>query len=367
MLHGRFSDGVSPLTHDAEVTRAESGLIIVVPRQTMRLSWAFENVHWEKLGAESRLTLIENELDTGARLALNTVMLEREFARDLRRFRTRRAGEADAKRIAFWSVSAIASLAFILLVGLPFFARVATPLIPYSWEVKLGESVEKDVLEMVSKGKPSRLCTLPGTPGRAALDEMTRRLTANLSLRGPLKVDVVDIDITNAFALPGGRIFLFREVIEKATSADEVAGVLAHEIGHVVHRHSMRAVLHDGALSVLAGLVLGDVTGGTSIALLGRMMLGSAFSREQERESDQVSVRLMQDAGADPRAINVFFRRLLKSEGGDGGAATFRSHPLTAERIENVDRMADDMPAARRPILSAAEWVALKNACKGKA
>lgn len=367
MLHGRYSDGVSPLTHDAEVTRTESGLIIAVPRLNAHFSWNFEDMHWEKLGLESRLTLIRQEIDTGARLSLNTAMLERDCAGDLRRFRTRRAGEAGGVRIAVWSVAAIASLAFILLVGLPFLARVATPLIPYSWEVKLGESVEKEVLEMVSQGKPSRLCTQPGTPGRAALDEMTRRLTASLPLRGPLKVDVVDIDITNAFALPGGRIFLFREVIEKAGSADEVAGVLAHEIGHVVHRHSMRAVLHDGALSVLAGLVLGDVTGGTSIALLGRMMLGSAFSREQERESDQVSVQLMQEAGADPRAINVFFRRLLKGEGGEGGSATFRSHPLTAERIENVDRMADDAPPAKRPILSAAQWAALKNACKGGA
>jgi Zn-dependent protease with chaperone function len=365
MLHGRYSDGVSPLTHDAEVTRMDGGLMISVPRRNLHVTWNFEDVHWEKLGAESRLTLIQQEIDTGARLSLNTALLERECTGDLRRFRTRRAGEAGGTRIALWSVAAIASLAFILLIGLPFFARVATPLIPYSWEVKLGESVEKDVLAMVSQGKPARLCTSPGTPGRAALDEITRRLTANLALKGPLKVDVVDIDITNAFALPGGRIFLFREVIEKASSADEVAGALAHEIGHVVHRHSMRAVLHDGALSVLAGLVLGDVTGGTSIALLGRMMLGSAFSREQERESDQVSVQLMQEAGADPRAINVFFRRLLKADGGEGVLATFRSHPLTAERIENVDRMADDAPPAKRPILSQGQWADLKNACKG--
>lgn len=364
MLHGRYSDGVSPLAHDAEVTRSDLGLMIAVPRLNSRILWSFEEVHWEKLGAESRLTRILQEIDTGARLSLNTAMLEREFAGDLTRFRTRRAGEADGKRIAFWSVAAIASLALLLFVGLPFFARIAAPLIPYSWEVKLGESVEKDVLDMVAKGKNTRLCTAPGTPGRAALDEMTRRLTVSQPLLGPLKVDVVDMDVTNAFALPGGRIFLFREVLEKATSADEVAGVLAHEIGHVVHRHSMRAVLHDGALSVLAGLVLGDVTGGTTIALFGRMMLGSAFSREQERESDEVSVRLMQEAGADPRAINIFFRRLVNAEAGGSIPSAFRSHPLTTERIENVDRMADEAAPAKRPILSPEQWAALKSACK---
>lgn len=364
MLHGRFSDGVSPLVHEAEVTRSATGLEIFVRGQAIRHAWPFEAVHLERLGAETRLTLIRNEIDTGARLSLNTIQMEREFSADLGRFRTRRAGEASGSRIALWSLAAAASLAFLLLVGLPFLARIAAPLIPYGWEVKLGESVEKELLEMVSGRRNVRLCTAAGTPGRAALDEMTRRLTASLALQGPLKVDVVDVGMTNAFALPGGRIFLFREVIEKASGADEVAGVLAHEIGHVVHRHSMRAVLHDGALSVLGGLVLGDVSGGTSLAILGRMMLGTAFSREQEREADQVSVRLMQEAGADPRAINVFFRRLLKGSGTEGGSAVFRSHPLTGERIDNVDRLAESAPPPRLPILPAEQWNALKNACR---
>lgn len=365
MLHGRYSDGVSPVAQDVEIERGEIGLMISVPRRAERVLWVFGEVFVEKLGLETRLSHIRQDIDTGARLSVNTLAFEQAFKGDLRRFRSRRAGEAGGMRIALWSLFAVASLALIFLVGLPAFARMAAPLVPYSWEVSLGQSVEKDVLAMVTPGggKP-RFCTEPGTPGRAALDEMAKRLTASLNLQGPLRIDVVDVQMTNAFALPGGRIFIFREVIEKAANADEVAGVLAHEIGHVVHRHSMRAVMHDGALSILVSMVLGDVTGGSAIALLSRMMLGSAYSRDQERDADEVSVRLMREAGADPRAINLFFRRLLKED--RGGVSAFRSHPLTEERIDTVDRLADDATGAPKPILSREAWNALRSAC-GKA
>lgn len=376
MLHARYIDGQRPLAHDAEVTRVEGGLAILVSRQGLRMLWRPEDIRIERDGAEIRLFPQAEAQESGEQLTLNRAAFEAIFAEDLARFRTKRAGEAGALRIAMWSVFAIASLAFILLVGLPFFAGVAAPLVPYRWEASLGESVEKEVLQMVGGGKEVPVCTRAGTPARAALDEMIGKLTSTLNLQGPLKVEVIDVAQTNAFALPGGRIFLFRPVIEKASSADEVAGVLAHEIGHVINRDAMRAVLHDGALSVLAGLVLGDVTGGTAIALLGRMALGSAYSRDKEREADLVSVRLMAASGADPRAINVFFKRLIRQEGegtepqsteprssGRGITNLFASHPLTDERIETVDRLADDSPAPRRPILSADQWRALKTAC----
>jgi Zn-dependent protease with chaperone function len=364
MLHGRYADGVRPVLHDAEIERIADGLELHVPRLGVKSTWPFGGVFVEYDKAEVRLIPVRNEVDSGERLALNRAAFEREFAADLGRFRRLRAGEASGWRIAGWTVAGLASLAFLLLVGLPFFAGVAAPLVPYSWEQQLGKGVEDEVLEMFGRGRKVRLCTDPGTPGRAALDEMTAKLTANRRLLGPLKVDVVDVPVINAFALPGGRIFLFRPVIERAASADEVAAVLAHEIGHVINRDSMRAVMHDGALSVLAGLIVGDVSGGTVIAIFGRMMLGSAFSREQEREADRVSVQLMREAGGDARALNLFFERLMQQEGKEGQSDLFRSHPLTEERIERVEQLAEDTPRPRGSILPPASWQALRRACE---
>jgi Zn-dependent protease with chaperone function len=364
MLHGRYADGVRPVLHDAEIQRVPAGLELHVPRLGLKAIWPLAGVFVEYDGAEVRLIPVRNEIDAGERLSLNRAAFEQEFGPVLGQFRRLRAGEASGWRIAGWSVAGLASLAFLLLVGLPFFASVAAPLVPYSWEERLGKGVEDEVLEMFGRGKKARLCTTPGTPGRAALDEMTTKLSANLRLHGPLKVDIVDVPIINAFALPGGRIYLFRPVIERASSADEVAAVLAHEIGHVVNRDSMRAVMHDGALSVLASLIIGDVSGGTFIAIFGRMMLGSAFSREQEREADRVSVQLMREAGADARALNLFFGRLLQQEGKEGQSDLFRSHPLTEERIERVERLTEDAPRPRGSILSPASWQALRRACE---
>jgi Zn-dependent protease with chaperone function len=369
MLRGHYVDGVRPVVQDVEVVAGPEGLAIRLSHAPAPVPWSYADILVEQDGLETRLIHVRREIDTGERLALNTLQFEQAFGAMRGRFRTRRPGEAGGWRIAGWSLLAAVSLALIVFVGLPAFARFGAPLVPYSWEVKLGRNVEQDVLQMVARGKPVSNCTEPGTPARAALDQMIAKLTVSLELKAPLRVDIINIPVINAFALPGGRIFLFRPVIEKAATPDEVAGVLAHEIGHVVKRDSMRAVLHDGALSVLAGMLLGDVTGGTAIALLGRTALGSAFSRDQEREADEISVRLMREAGADPRAINIFFRKLVAQEqkGGDGGLlSTFRSHPLTAERIEAVDRLAEaNEPARPQPILPREAWQALKSACAG--
>lgn len=366
MIHGRYSDGIRSTTHDVEVTRLESGIKITFPISGNTLIWSFPETRIEREIGEARLHRVREGVDAGERLSVNLTVFEAMFAGDLARLGKGRAGEAGPGRIALWTGLAIASMAVLFFVGLPFLARIIAPLVPYSWEVSLGKSVEPQVLEMVGQGKPAKLCGKPDGPGKTALNAMASRLVANTKLPGELKIDIVDLPVINAFALPGGRIFLFRPILEKATNPDEVAGVLAHEIGHVIHRDSMRALIHDSALSIIVGIVIGDVTGGGLIGGLGKMALGSAYSRENERDADKVSVDLMGQAGADPRAINIFFRRLTELEkgGGSGGLlAALNSHPITGERIAAVDAMSDKSPPPRAPILNSAEWAALKSIC----
>jgi predicted Zn-dependent protease len=125
----------------------------------------------------------------------------------------------------------------------------------------------------------------------------------------------------------------------------------------------MRAIIHNSTLSLLVGLVIGDVTGGITVSILTHLA-GSAYSRDAEREADQVSVDMMAAAGADPRAINAFFRRIGGEDKGGGFTNLFRSHPVTQERIAAVEKMTAEITGARRPILDSAEWAALKNICK---
>ncbi len=154
MLHGRYVDGVRPVAQDVEVLKEAEGLVIRLPHASTPILWPFGEICIEEDGLETRLMHVRQELDTGERLSLNSVGFGQMFGAERRRFRTRRPGEAGGWRIAGWSLFAVASLAMILLVGLPAFARIAAPLVPYSWEVALGEGVEQEVLEMVGAASP---------------------------------------------------------------------------------------------------------------------------------------------------------------------------------------------------------------------
>ena len=363
-ISARYFDGVRPVPQQVTLRATPMGVEILLAGEAAPIFWPYSEARLDTLKPEARLHRVAKDVDTGERLVAEAAGFAAAFAPYMRLFGKGRAGEASGLRIALWSGAAIASVIFLLFVGLPLLARVLAPLVPWSWEASLGKSVEPQVLEMFGKGAATQLCGEENSPEKAALDAMVARLSAGAKLPAPVKVEVLDIQVTNAFALPGGHIYLFRPIIEKAGSPDEVAGVLAHEIGHVIHRDAMRGLIHDGALSLLIGAVLGDVTGGSTITVLSKMMAGSAYSRENESEADRVSVDLMRHAGADPRAINGFFRRLGGGEKSSPSILdSLSSHPVTAERITMVEKLAADAPSGGKPILSASEWQLLRGIC----
>lgn len=363
----RYFDGVRPVARSVLLRHRSDGIEIVASDGEVAGFWPFSEARIDSREPEARLHRAARGVDTGERLILASADFSAVFGGSVDAFGQGRAGEAGAGRMLAWSVTAVAAVIFLVFVGIPVLARIAAPLVPWSWEAKLGRSIEPQVLSLFGAGKPLTLCGAPGSPGKAALDAMAARLAAGASLPGPLRVDVVDTALINAFALPGGRILIFRPVIEKAAGPDEVAGVLAHEIGHVIHRDSMRAIINDSALSVVVGLVLGDITGGFSVGVL-KSLVSSAYSREHESAADKVSVALMRHAGADPRAINLFFRRMSALEGkGASPLDLFNSHPVTDERIKAVEQLAADAPKEGKPILDAAEWNALGKICAEKA
>lgn len=363
-IPARYFDGVRPVPQQVMLRAGPQGVEILPAGDVPPILWPYAEARLDTLKPEARLHRVSRDVDTGERLVAEAVGFVAAFAAQMRLFGKGRAGEASGLRIALWTGGAVASVVFLLFIGLPLFARVLAPLVPWSWEVSLGKSVEPQVLEIFGKGAAIQLCGEENAPEKAALDAMVARLSAGARLPAPVKVEVLDTPVTNAFALPGGHIYLFRPIIEKAGSPDEVAGVLAHEIGHVIHRDAMRGLIHDGALSLLIGAVLGDVTGGSTITILSKMMAGSAYSRENESEADRVSVDLMRQAGADPRAINGFFRRLGAGEKSSPSLLdALNSHPVTAERIKAVEALAADAQKGAKPILSASEWQALRGIC----
>ncbi|AWN39110.1 peptidase M48 [Methylobacterium radiodurans] len=283
----------------------------------------------------------------------------------------RRREEAEGTlRLVLWSVAAGISVLLVAVFGVPRVAGLLAPLVPDSAEARLGAVVEPQVLRFL--GSPPA-CTEPA--GRMALDGLVARLVAAGKAEGPLPADLaVSVRrhrVANALALPGARVILLSDLIARARSADEVAAVLAHELGHVGARDPTRALIRASASSFLLSLVLGDLTGSTIIVALGDAVLSAGYSREAERTADAYAVDLMARAGGNGAALADILERIAadKNDGKGGkedakGAGTdlLRSHPFTRERAAAIRaRAGPDAPGRR--ILPEEAWAQLKAIC----
>jgi predicted Zn-dependent protease len=155
-------------------------------------------------------------------------------------------------------------------------------------------------------------------------------------------VRVIDDPKTvNAFATPGGFLYVYSGLILAADDAAEVAGVLAHEAGHVVARHSARQMVNAMGLEAIAGVALGKNPGATAqlaAGFAGKTLL-LAHGRSEEIEADEYGARYASAAGYDPRGIATFFQKLEKESGKTPALLTWLStHPPSSDRIAKVDR-----------------------------
>jgi Zn-dependent protease with chaperone function len=202
-------------------------------------------------------------------------------------------------------------------------------------------------------------CT--ASAGVGALNRLSARLADRAALAVPLQVVVLPSPIPNAFALPGGRIYVLDGLLRRAESADELAGVLAHEMGHVAHRDGLRNVLRAGGSSALLGLLFGDVTGAGTVVLLGRMLVDTANSRHVETEADAFAARLMHALRRPAKPMGAFLVRLSRSSG-PTLIPFLASHPVGADRLAAL--AAGDTPDNGPPLLTDEEWRSLKSVCK---
>lgn len=156
------------------------------------------------------------------------------------------------------------------------------------------------------------------------------------------QVHVIDDPKTvNAFATPGGYLYVYSGLLLAADTPAEVAGVLSHEAGHVVARHSARQMVDAMGLEAVAALALGKNPGAVSqiVAGAGGKGLMLANSRGDETEADEYGARFASGAGYDPRGLITFFQKLQKLEGQQPGFAKFLSdHPTTPDRISHLEQ-----------------------------
>ncbi|HML79448.1 M48 family metallopeptidase [Geobacter sulfurreducens] len=162
---------------------------------------------------------------------------------------------------------------------------------------------------------------------------------------------VVKDDSVNAFAIPGGRVYVHTGLLKAADNETELAGVLAHEINHAVARHGTRQMTQEYGYSLVLSLVLGDNP--NMLAQLAGQLFGKAgmmsYSREYENQADFLGVETMYKAGYNPNGLTSFFQKLNAMDGGTQSnvARFFSTHPLTSERIQRVQAEIAKLPPQR--------------------
>ncbi|MBV2359808.1 M48 family metalloprotease [Thalassococcus sp. CAU 1522] len=355
---GFFLDGISPVPQEASLWIDEALQTLLIDTPDGRQAWPLAAIRELPDQAGGDLYMLRRADDPLQRLML----LDRALAPRLPHAR-RRAPVTRRGRLFAWAAAAVASVALIVFVLVPVMADQLAEYIPPEGERALGQVTLNQIRDALDQTglQPVPFCENPD--GLAALAAMQDRLLERHDLETPLTVHILNHEMVNAFALPGGHVVLFDGLIDAAGAPEELAAVLAHEVGHVVSRDPTRHALRSaGSIGVL-GLLFGDFAGGTVVLFLAERLIDARYSQEAEAAADAFSHRMLLDAGLSPAALAEMFERFRDMDGdAEGMVQHFMAHPALGDRIAAA-RAATPDGFATRPLLDAPQWGALKRVC----
>jgi hypothetical protein len=228
--------------------------------------------------------------------------------------------------------------------------RWLAPHIPQSWERDVGESIVGDFGEL--------RCRNP--EGERALNALAERIEPGVTRdgEGQIRFAALDVDIFNAAAIPGNHIIVFKQAITGTRDADELAGIIAHEIAHVRRRHVTEALLRELGVGALIRLFAGGIGANA------QQIMSLSYTRANEAEADRDAIAALRSAGIDPRPTARLFERLANDDerGRAIGVEWLQSHPASRDRTQRF--AASYNPKLRTtPALPEQDSDALFNVC----
>lgn len=289
-----------------------------------------------------------------ARLEIRDGALAAEVIARCPRLDENRPGKGGAATIVGWSLAAAASIIAVVWFGVPLAADRLTPLVPQAFERRLGDVADGQIKVMFG----NKACN--NAAGQAAFTKLVNTLRDTAGLDPSVQSAVLATPVPNAFALPGGRVYLFDGLLAKAQNPDEIAGVLAHEFGHLRHRDGTRNLIYNGGTSFLIGLLFGDVTGSGAMIFASRSLVTASYSREAEQNADDFSIDVMHRLGRPTKPMGELLFRVTGKQG-EHSLTILAGHPLTENRLQHMTEA--DKPASGPPLLTADEWNSLKAIC----
>lgn len=350
----KFYDGKTAQVHDVGVRPTASELIVFRPEDSaVIVRWPVGELRVLGDVEHEAIPLISRKGDR-ARILVEDPDLRRQLAIALPVLAPLMAQRpAPLRRSAIFGSLMVVLFAFFW-AGVDAGSERLAPLVPHSWQVQLGEAV----LEELTASNVS--CR--GEKGLEAINRLANRLAAAGGYGHPVSVTIVEGGPVNALTLPGGVMVFYADLINEAKDSSEVAGVLAHEMGHVVHYHSMKALARQYGIDLLLKVVSGGYSDMlNTLTSGGGLLLALRHGRNAEREADTTGVALLEKLGMRADGVAAFFETIMKGEKGDAAekAGIWSSHPPTRERIAATRR-----PPTGAPPFSAEEWKALREVCE---
>ena len=232
------------------------------------------------------------------------------------------------RKLVFLIIALVALAIFTLFYVLPWIAEKAAALIPVSTEVQIGESLAQVYTQ--------------GSEKNDSATYYVKQFVQELDLDDTYKIDaqVIESEDINAFALPGGKIFIYSAILEKMNSYKELVALMGHEVTHVVNRHALKSICRSAATGLVISGLFGDVSGITAgILAQADQFKQLNYSRELETEADNNGVNVMVQNKVQPEGM-LSLLKLLKAEEIEMPQFMkyLSTHPDTDSRISNISK-----------------------------
>ena len=356
---GYFFDGQSAVKHAVSITVIGTEIVIQSKTGQVVAKWPLHEVDLLPDGRRDNHLQLTNAHFPDARLTVEDPSLIRRLSTLLPKVFGKRLRRGHIWLHVAVTLAVVVATATVFYFAIPSLTKPLAALVPHEWERTLGESVVTSI--------PGAQNSCTEANGARALARLTERLTGVMDLPYPVDVSIAEIDMANAFAAPGGFIVVGNKLIAEMHTAEELAGVVAHEMAHIAERHPMSRVVRVLGISLLLEIFSGGNSGAVEAVTQGAsLLLMFSHSRDDERDADRIAVQALEKAGIRADGLSTFFARMDEKHktSEDGSVNTVLSwlstHPSFAER-----KASTNVPMQRKeaPAMSSAEWHAIGNIC----
>jgi len=358
---GYYLDGRTAARRHATVTISPDALRIALA-DSMVLTWPYSEV-LQAQGTYVGEPVRFERMNTGEALVVSSTTILEELHRRSASKQLHIHNPARRRRRLHWTIAAgIAAVLLVIVLhrwGIPLFSSAIAASVPISWEQRIGETA---VDHFASE---ERRCA---DPYRTQLIRNVLTTLTDTASNSPyeFKLYLVDSPVVNALAAPGGHIVVFRGLLEKTESAEQLAGVLAHEVQHVLKRHSMRMLTEQFLTAALLSTVSGDFSTAMTYGMQSIQMLGQLqYSQAHESEADSEGIKLFLKAGLPAQEMIAFYQIMSREHPERSRIFDYlASHPHMTDRISQLEHLAGNSPPSSKRLLSDFDWKFVRAVCR---